>query len=96
MSDIQRYGLRIIDRQAVIAIDDSGWYVLADDHIAAVAEVRAAGLSAVVAAQANSYQQGLNAALEALGRVPHTPDEYGEPMINMITASIVIDALRKK
>ena len=41
-----------------------------------------------------SYYAGLTAALTVIGRVPHTPDEYGEPMINMITASIAIDSLR--
>ena len=40
MSDIQRYGLRIIDRRAVIATDDSGWYYLADDVDEALRQAR--------------------------------------------------------
>ena len=71
---IQRWSISVGGMSYSFAPSAEGRYVAYTDHVAAVAEaeerVRMDGINAVVAAQANSYQQGVAAAREAVAAAP--------------------------
>ena len=103
---MQRYGLRIIDRRAVIATDDSGWYYLADDVDDALRQAEQRGLSrrptcqydydrGYEQGQRDGYKEGYGAAMDdgwgEDGTIEAALDAAAQRVANLIAYDITKD-----